>query len=164
MRRIVVEVVLVGVFGFIVSATMAPSYIAGFIATVPVLLGIVLAAVISLLAIVASLSSPQDISTIAGRTPATKALDLYMAFIRSAKVDMTVVFWTTVVSIVFYVLLGVPTPFADRWTWLALAAPRIPVFAGVLELWLSVNATWDILRALFVLQEQRYNLYRSKKE
>lgn len=162
MKRETVEIPLMVLVSGGSAVTMAPLYIPGFVAAVPMLLGMVLAAMISLLAIIAALSSPIELSALSGRHPSND-VHLYQAFIRSARKDIAIVFWCTVVSIVFYILVGIPTPLAQDYPWLNETGIRLPVLGGVAGLWLSVSATWDILQALFVLQEARYLLFAANK-
>lgn len=162
MRRDVIEILLLVLVSCGAAALMTPSYIPGFVGAIPMLLGIVLAAMISLLAIIAALSSPIELAALSGRHPAND-VHQYQAFIRSARKDIAVVFWCTVVSIAFYILAGIPTPLASYYPWLNQSAIRVPVIGGVAGLWLSVSATWDILQSLFVLQEARYVLFAANK-
>lgn len=153
MRRVCVLFQIVAILGFstVTAAYVLPDRAQHVASVVLNLLGVLLAALIALLAVIATLVPVITNYHASNGAVPTRTRDRFLSFLRSAKVDASTVLGATVVSFALYVATHGPMV---HHSWIVM---KLVTFLSVLSLLLSLNAVWDLFRAVFRLQE---NLYR----
>lgn len=133
------------IFAYFISAESAIS----FLFMLPTILGILLGGVLASLAIIFGLLSSNELAIIYKRSKEVKNRDIYSDFLRETKVDTKIIFSSLCLSVL--ILLISDINFIDIPVWFLLGL-------GLLGLFMSLSAVYDIVMSLFDLNQLRYEL------
>lgn len=156
MKRISIHVVGILCAGTVTAFSVQEAYIVTIVSAVPGFLGVLLAGLIALLALLPAVLPPFEIQR--GTDESRKR---FLRFLSEARGDATAVFASTMVSMAIFVLVGIPTPLAVEFPTWGLVARRLPVLFDLGCLWVSTSATWDVLQSLYDLQKEQYGAQKS---
>lgn len=133
------------IFAYFISVESAIS----FLFMLPTILGILLGGVLASLAIIFGLLSSNELAIIYKRSKEVKNRDIYSDFLRETKVDTKIIFSSLCLSVL--ILLISDINFIDIPVWFLLGL-------GLLGLFMSLSAVYDIVMSLFDLNQLRYEL------
>ena len=135
----------------ILSYFIEISYIDVFLSLIPTITGILLAGVLTSLALIFGLLSEQDLASIHKQTEKVKGRDIYIEFTENLKIDTIIIFFSFIGSIILYLLNHIQFYLCPFPKWLFLSV-------GLFMLFLSIFAIYGVIMSLFTLNQLRYKL------
>jgi len=133
------------IFAYFISVESAIS----FLFMLPTILGILLGGVLASLAIIFGLLSSNELAIIYKRSKEVKNRDIYSDFLRETKVDTKIIFSSLCLSVLILLISDINLIDIPVWFLLGL---------GLLGLFMSLSAVYDIVMSLFDLNQLRYEL------
>ena len=140
---------LLFIFSLILAYFVSGEGAISFLFMLPTILGILLGGVLASLAIIFGLLSSNELAIIYKRSKEVKNRDIYSDFLRETKVDTKIIFSSLCLSVL--ILLISDINFIDIPVWFLLGL-------GLLGLFMSLSAVYDIVMSLFDLNQLRYEL------
>lgn len=147
---VILQVLIMAIVSTLTAVFVVPSKVQDLAETALNLLGVLLAAFIALMAVIATLVPVIGIKRADRGAVQAIGKDQFLAFLRNVRVDAGVVLGATISSFVLYAL--------TKFSLLGNSIPilRLVAFVNVLALFLSLSAVWDLFGAVFRLQEEWY--------
>lgn len=145
----IAKILLLFIFSLIFAYFISVESAISFLFMLPTILGILLGGVLASLAIIFGLLSSNELAIIYKRSKEVKNRDIYSDFLRETKVDTKIIFSSLCLSVL--ILLISDINFIDIPVWFLLGL-------GLLGLFMSLSAVYDIVMSLFDLNQLRYEL------
>ncbi len=165
-RHIVKTILCLGLLlgiSLIVSLLIGENFIASILSSLPNILGILLAGVLSSLAILFGLLSDADLSKIRVKNlerqkNSQKTKDTFLIFLTSVKNDTVIIFSSFIATFILNLCSNFDPIKISKITTIVLPInpQNLLLTFGLFFFFISISATHDIIISVFIMNEERY--------